>query len=440
MFGQLSVSEIIGIVAGVIAIVGAVVAVTAHVIRLQNQLQLAEVKSEARTLKVNLDSREKQYSELQDRLQEMLRAGSFLAGKKHAIDIELANLTDTVEASSSSILVPAPSEVAGEEPDELVFFSLLGEGSEKLKGVRVSMESIAGSVFLTKKPRILHDPRRESTVSTRTDEVANMRTDEMLALPMMHGGKCVGVAEFINKKENRQFDAQDQQDAERGLASLSAKVAEFIQNPNNFTQLGITPKTRPEEATVLFSDLSKSSTLLARFDASATIDFLNEYFETLGSIAIAHDGAIDKFIGDGFMITFNVRRAVPQHESKAVAAALQMQEGFDKVMQRWKVFNIPLIHNRIGIDSGPVHKAEMGHSLSKQLTVMGEPVNLASNLCDLGDRDRNVILIGDNLHRLVSSQFATRPLPPEKVKGYKRSLLAYEVLSAGAPGAGGRAH
>ncbi|HWS88824.1 MAG TPA: adenylate/guanylate cyclase domain-containing protein [Pyrinomonadaceae bacterium] len=440
MFGQLSTNEILGIVASAIAIVGAIVAVTAYVVRLQGQIREAELKKDLERTKAEAGNVEKQYAELRARHQETLRAGSYLAGKKHAIDIELANLTDTVEASSSSILVPAPSEVGGEEPSELVFLSLLGEGSEKLKGVRVSMESIAGSVFTTKKPRILHDPRRESTVSNKTDAVANIRTEEMLALPMLLGAKCIGVAEFINKTENRQFDAKDQQNAERGLASLSAKVAEFVQDPNNFIQLGITPKTKPEEATVLFGDLSKSSMLLARFDASAALDFLNEYFETLCGIAIAHDGAIDKFIGDGFMVTFNVRRAVAQHETKAVAAALEMQQGFAEVMRKWKVFNIPVIYNRIGIESGPVHKAEMGHSLYRQLTVMGEPVNLASNLCDLGDRDRNVILIGDNLNRLVSPQFMTRPLPPEKLQGFKRNLAAYEVISPGGAGAapGGR--
>jgi class 3 adenylate cyclase len=423
MLGQLTLNEIIGIVAGIIAIVGAIVAVTTHVLRLQNQVREVQLKAEFESAKAEVSNLEKQYSDLRQRHQETLRAGSYLAGKKHAIDSGLANITDTVEAHSSSILVPAPSDVAGQEPSELVFFSLLGEGSEKLKGVRVSMESIAGSVFLSKKPRILHDPRRESAVSNKTDEVANIRTEEMLALPMILGGKCIGVAEFINKTENRQFDANDLQNAERGIGALAPKVAEFIQDPNNFVQLGITPKSKPEEATILFSDLSKSSTLLTRFDASAAIDFLNEYFETLGSIAIAHDGAIDKF-----MITFNVRRIVSQHEAKAVAAALEMQKGFEDVMRKWKVFNIPIIYNRIGIDSGPVHKAEMGHSLYRQLTVMGEPVNLASNLCDLGDRDRNVVLIGDNLNRLVSPQFTTRPLPPEKLTAFKRSLAAYEVI------------
>ena len=61
--------------------------------------------------------------------------------------------------------LPPPTLVAVlalEEPKELVFLTLLGKGSEKLKGIRVPMGSIAGDIFISKKSRIIHAPLKES--------------------------------------------------------------------------------------------------------------------------------------------------------------------------------------------------------------------------------------------------------------------------------------
>lgn len=182
-----------------------------------------------------------------------------------------------------------------------------------------------------------------------------------------------------------------------------------------------------------FSDLSNSSRLVRRSDASAVIDFLNDYFEELCDIGLAHGATIDAFIGDGFMLTFNVPRSLTQHQAKAVAAALEMQRKFDEVKEKWTMFQLPGIvgiYNRIGITCGPAHRAEIGHSQYRNITLLGDCVNLASKLCELGHRDRNVIIVGEDLYRVVSSRVVTRKLQPEELAGARGMIMtAYEVLS-----------
>jgi len=56
------------------------------------------------------------------------------------------------------------------------------------------------------------------------------------------------------------------------------------------------------------------------------------------------------------------------------------------------------IFNRIGVTSGPVHKAEMGPPEFRLITVMGDPVNSAVHLCQYGPRDRDVIIAGKPLY------------------------------------------
>lgn len=421
--------QIIALIVGLLSILGTVVALTVHITRLQSQLQHAKIEAELNSARQKLTEVENSYSDLSEKHKTAITAGSVITGKIYAIEHELATMSDAVEADSSSILVPVPSEVA-EEPKELVFLSLLGKGSEKLKGMRVPLGSIAGDIFINKKPRIIHAPLKESAVSIKTDEVSNISSNEMLAFPLIHKERCVGVIEFLNKKHNRPFDDVDLQRVERSIGSIAAKVGDFIQEPNNFGLLGITPKTRATEASILFSDLSRSAVLVKRFDASVVIDFLNEYFEALCNVAIRRGGRIDKFIGDGFMVTFNVQHPIPEHELAALTTALEMQTEFDNVKKKWKIFNIPDVHNRIGISSGPVYKAEVGHSLTRQLTVMGEAVNVASNLCDLGDRNRNVIMIGNEVYTKLESKLVVAKVQGDGQKEAKPSdLIAYELTS-----------
>ncbi len=65
--------------------------------------------------------------------------------------------------------------------------------------------------------------------------------------------------------------------------------------------------------------------------------FSPEYFETLCDVALSTGGAIDKFMGDGFMLSFNVGKPIPDHEFIAIEAALQMQTAFDKLKKKWQI-------------------------------------------------------------------------------------------------------
>ncbi len=425
----MGVPEIIGVVTGGLTILGTVVAVAIYMTRLQAEVQQGKLETAINSMNEKLEAAETRYSELKGRYQQTLVAGSHLAGKRQAIDLQLALLSDALDAISSSILVPVPSEIISDESKELVFLTLLGPGSDKLKGLRVSIEgSIAGDVFRNAKPRIIYKARAESSVSARTDEVSNTVSNDMLALPLIYKGECIGVVEFMNKTSGEQFGEADQAHAERTIVSISTSVGEFITDPNSFQMLGITPRKRAEHAAILFSDLSGSSRLIKSMDASVVLDVLNQYFEALCTVAITHGGRIDKFIGDGFMITFNVQYPVQDPELRAVTAALQMNEEFESVKKKWSVFNIPEIHNRIAIDSGPVTKVEVGHSQVRQLTVMGDAVNGASNLCDLGSRDRNTVIVAESVYEKLSAKYSGTELKPEKLRRFEGSLpKSYEV-------------
>lgn len=151
--------------------------------------------------------------------------------------------------------------------------------------------------------RITHSPQKDMAFSSKTDEVSKSKTKKMLAIPLICDGACIGVAEFLNKRNNGRFSNEDQVLTERLSVRLGRRVGEFISDPNNFVQLGITPERTGEYATILFCDISNSSELSQRMNEATVIDLANEYFETLCDLALSMGGAIDKFMGDGFMLT-----------------------------------------------------------------------------------------------------------------------------------------
>lgn len=161
------------------------------------------------------------------------------------------------------------------------------------------------------------------------------------------------------------------------------------------------------------------------------IDIINEYLEKLVDIGFKHGATVDKFLGDGFMIRFNVPKPLENHQLKAIIAALEMQRTFITWKEGWYKFGFPVrdIYNRIGIACGPVYEVMLGHPQYRQDTVIGRPVVVASNLCEFAPRSRNIIAICENLYKKVSPKAIVKELPQENL-GKAKSLIskAYELL------------
>ena len=118
--------------------------------------------------------------------------------------------------------------------------------------------------------------------------------------------------------------------------------------------------------------------------------------ERLGAIGVQHGARIDKYLGDGMMLSFETAGA--ENAPKALRAALEMQREFSEIKQEWQRLNyaLDLLDHRIGIASGPVYGRRMGYSGTSIFTIMGAPVNLAAHLCDQARTASARILISED--------------------------------------------
>ena len=410
-------------ITGMITIIGAAVGVTTYIAKLQAKMADERAQNDKNKLQRDIDDLRRANEQLEEKYRTAVRAGTALVEQRSALESELSTLADAVDVERSCILVLQPI-LQGAQPKELVFLCMTGSESENLRGVRVPMSSFAGEVFTSRTSKIKRDPHSGTTFSAATDEVSKTTTREILAVPLFHEGKCVGVAEFLNKRRSAPFTQDDLEMAERLAVRLASRTGRFVEDPGNFQAVGITPRRAGEDATILFSDISRSSHLAKQVDASVAVDIINEYFESLGDLALKAGATIDKFMGDGFMVTLNAPKRLSNHAHVAAELALQMQSRFGELTEKWKIFKVDTPYNRIGITCGVVQPAVMGHPQFRQATVMGEVVNAASALCDMGPRDRNVVLIDAETFRRISGQFDARELPASEAAG-----SIYELLS-----------
>jgi adenylate cyclase len=207
---------------------------------------------------------------------------------------------------------------------------------------------------------------------------------------------------------------------------LSPEVVQVIVSHPERLQLG----GKEVEGTVLFSDLAGFTSFSENMTPADLIGLLNEYFSPLVAIILAHQGTLDKFIGDAIMAFWGAPLPLEDHAVKACQTALAMQRAMSGLQDRWQEKGYPLLTTRIGIHSGPLVAGNVGSRERFNYTVLGDTVNLASRLESVNKiYGTNTILSEDN-HRLVADKFLFRELDLIRVKGRVQPVTIYELLGS----------
>ena len=121
--------------------------------------------------------------------------------------------------------------LANNHKQELVTWILLPKNSLEKIVMPIGTNSIVGYVAKKKQPVNLRDPydfrelRRigpELNFSASFDEKANIRSKQILALPIVHNKTLMGVVELINKRDDTDFTYEDQNKVNEFVGVLAA--------------------------------------------------------------------------------------------------------------------------------------------------------------------------------------------------------------------------
>ena len=421
--------DLLGIITGIISILGIVVGLTRYITQLQYKLAQERLEREKEDLNNQYLKTKAQYEDARNELIRAKEIGAEILTRKLHIDDSLSQIMKQTEAEAGSIYVP--SSKAG----FLVFLSIqpLNQQTSKLKITRIPIsQSLAGKCFTSGKSFVVSNAKQNPDHFEKADNITGVITEDTLQLPLRYQGQTIGVLQLMNKEGVAKFGENDIKYIEMATEELALKISEFVKIPNIDEILGIRPEEEDENATVMFCDLTNSSMLFQELNPSMAIRCINEYLELTSNVAFKYGATVDKYIGDGVIFRFNVPRPLDDHLMKAVQSAIEIRDAFESLRAQWHVVlgERGSIYTRAGISFGKVQQALIGHPQYQYLTILGRPLNVAVNLCDVADRSRSVIVIDESVYKQLPNTIRATQLPKEKI-GKASSFIssAYELHS-----------
>jgi two-component system sensor histidine kinase ChiS len=181
-----------------------------------------------------------------------------------------------------------------------------------------------------------------------------------------------------------------------------------------------------KEMTVLFSDIRSFTTISEAMNPQQNFEFINSYLSRVSPVIRAHQGFIDKYIGDAIMALF------PESADDAVRAAVEMQKQVIIYNQHRQLSDYPPITIGIGLHAGTLMLGTIGEEERMESTVIADAVNLASRLEGLTKVYGAGILVSDSiLERLGKREkYMCRFVDRVTVKGKKSVVSVYEIYDA----------
>lgn len=131
---------------------------------------------------------------------------------------------------------------------------------------------------------------------------------------------------------------------------------------------------------VLFLDTRGFTRIAERRLPYDVVFILNRLFAEVGEAIERHDGAIDKYLGDGLMAIFGGRDGEAAGCRQALRAARDIDLGLDRLNEHIVGEIGAPLKLGMGIDVGPLVVGQIGHAGTAAVTVIGNTVNAASRL------------------------------------------------------------
>lgn len=139
------------------------------------------------------------------------------------------------------------------------------------------------------------------------------------------------------------------------------------------------------EASVMFFDIRKSTTIAESLGAQNYSRFISALFTDLMDLIFAQRGSVNEILGDGILATFGCPVSDYDHRAHAVNAALSIRKkmAIYNEKERPDYLDGREIGYGIGISSGRIFAGNIGSSNHMKFAVMGPSVNRAARIQDL---------------------------------------------------------
>ena len=184
-------------------------------------------------------------------------------------------------------------------------------------------------------------------------------------------------------------------------------------------------------ATVLFSDIRNFTGITAGKPSKTVLRWLNRYFTAMDEVIRAHDGFLNKFIGDGLLVVYGVPLSQGQSVDacNAVRSALAMLKRVEELnANRPTDEDCPDLKIGVGIHTGMLTSGSVGSLNRLEYSVIGETVNLASRLESLNKETGTEIILSEGTYERVKDKMSgIFPLGATPVRGFDEKITIYGI-------------
>lgn len=229
------------------------------------------------------------------------------------------------------------------------------------------------------------------------------------------GHQTQGVAIVLDDMtERRKLEAQ------RKLLQRMVSPAVLDQIDPNSLQIG----GKKVYITILFADVRGFTAYSEQHSPEELVAVLNRYLAAAAEAVLAHEGTVDKFLGDAVMAWYNAPLPQPDHTLRAVKSALAIRDAVSALHAELP----PEAHLDfgVGIHYGEAVLGWIGTEKRLEYTAISDSVNTAKRIQE--NCAKNQILISREAYERVKDEIEATPYAPLSVKGKTHPLEVYEVL------------
>ena len=174
--------------------------------------------------------------------------------------------------------------------------------------------------------------------------------------------------------------------------------------------------------TVLFCDVTGSTSLGERLDPETMRRVMFRYFGEMRKVLERYGGSVEKFIGDAVMAVFGVPTVHEDDALRAVRAADEMRRQLALLNDDLEIEAGVRLESRIGINTGEV---VAGDPATGQTVATGDAVNVAARLQQAAAPGE--ILLGKETYRLVHGRVRAGPLEAFPLKGKEQPVAPWRL-------------
>lgn len=179
--------------------------------------------------------------------------------------------------------------------------------------------------------------------------------------------------------------------------------------------------------TVLFSDIREFTRLSEKLTPEEVVSILNEYLARMLDVIFAHNGTLDKFMGDGLMVEFGAPLEDPEQEKNALSTAIAMQKALQELCAKWEQQGRPSLKMGIGVHTGYAVVGDIGSEKRMEYTAIGDTVNVASRLEKMTKEYGVDILVSETTMERIQGEFSVKSLGPVKLVGRETPIGVYTI-------------